>query len=271
MATDQHQPSGHPIPGTTAPDAVPAAGGSRHWFEDVADHLGGAYLRYSFTRGTAREVDALWDVLGLHPGCGVLDIGCGPGRHAGELARRGARVVGVDVSERFLGIAHRDTAPTASFVRADARRLPFAGCFDAAISLCQGAFGLNRTARDVGLPLGPDPDEGVLAAARAALRPGGTLALTAFSAYFQVRWLEDHDTFDPATGCNHERTEIRDERGATRPADLYTTCFTPRELCLLADKVGFEPLDVWSVAPGDYSARAPDLEHPEWLLLARRR
>ena len=53
-----------------------------HWFEDLADHLGPAYLRYSFTYGTEQEVDFLVSELGLPPGSRILDVGCGPGRHA---------------------------------------------------------------------------------------------------------------------------------------------------------------------------------------------
>ncbi|HEX8582053.1 MAG TPA: class I SAM-dependent methyltransferase, partial [Acidimicrobiales bacterium] len=113
-----------------------------HWFEAVADHLGAAYLRYSFTKGTAQEVAFLVDVLGLRPGQRVLDVGCGPGRHAHALARLGVEVVGVDVSARFVDLARRDAPPGATFVRADARDLAFDAEFDAAVSLCEGAFGL---------------------------------------------------------------------------------------------------------------------------------
>ena len=60
-----------------------------HWFEPVADHLGAAYLRYSFTKGTQQEVEFLIAEMGLVPGMRVLDIGCGPGRHARALAERG--------------------------------------------------------------------------------------------------------------------------------------------------------------------------------------
>ena len=63
---------------------------SIHWFEPIAEHLGAAYLRYSFTKGTVQEVDHLVGALGLEPGTRVLDVGCGPGRHAHELARRGS-------------------------------------------------------------------------------------------------------------------------------------------------------------------------------------
>src|SRR5262245_13242560 len=115
----------------------------RHWFEDVADHLGGAYLRYSFTMGTRQEVDFLVDALGLRPGDRVLDVGCGPGRHSHELARRGMEVVGLDISERFVELATTEAPSGATFVRGDARAMTFHDEFDVAISLCQGAFGLG--------------------------------------------------------------------------------------------------------------------------------
>ena len=76
-----------------------------HWFEPVAEHLGAAYLRYSFTKGTRQEVEYLVEALGLSAGQRVLDVGCGPGRHASELARRGVLVHGVDISERFVELA----------------------------------------------------------------------------------------------------------------------------------------------------------------------
>jgi hypothetical protein len=63
---------------------------------------------------------------------------------------------------------------------------------------------------------------------------------------------------------------IKDEGGRDADADLWTTCFTPRELRLLARSVGLEPLHVWGVEPGDYARRPPDLDHPEHLLVARR-
>jgi SAM-dependent methyltransferase len=236
-----------------------------HWFETLADHLGAAYLRYSFTKGTNQEVGFLVDALGLAPGMRVLDVGCGPGRHAHALAARGIEVVGVDISRRFVELAARDAPPGATFVRADARRLGFDGEFDAAISLCQGAFGL---AGGPGAPL--DGDGEVLAGIARALRPGGVAAVSAFSAYFQVRYLEDHDTFDAAAGVNHERTEVRDETGTPAPADLWTTCFTPRELRLLAAAAGLAVEAVWSVTPGAYARAAPTVDSPEFLLVARR-
>jgi SAM-dependent methyltransferase len=243
-------------------EAGPAAAPGGRWFEPIAAHAGAAYLRYSFTKGTEQEVDFLWSALGLVPGMRVLDVGCGPGRHAHALAARGAVVVGVDRSWDFVRLARERGAGRSSFVRADARALPVApGRFDAAVCLCQGGFGLLG---------GDDVEEGaVVSALLGALKPGRPAAVTAFSAYFQVRWLEEGDTFDPASGVNHERTTVRNEAGVEAPFDLWTTGFTPRELRLLVASAGGVVDGLWSVSPGAYAERRPDLDHPEWLVIAR--
>ena len=237
-------------------------------FEAVAAHARSAYLRYSFTKGTAQEVEFLTGELGLAPGWRVLDVGCGPGRHAHALADRGVDVVGVDRSMAFLseGRAARGAgAPaaggSAQRVRADARRLPFPlGCFDAVICLCQGGFGL----------LGGAGDVAAFAEMAACLRPGGRLAVSAFSSYFAVRHLEEGETFDADAGVNHERATVRSPDGEEAEFDLWTTCFTPRELRLLAAGADLSVDGLWSVTPGRYGRRPPDLEHPEWLLVATR-
>ena len=232
-----------------------------HWFEPIAEHLGSAYLRYSFTKGTAQEIDFVMTALDLKPGDRVLDVGCGPGRHAHELARRGMIVHGIDISRRFIDLATETAPPGATFARLDARAMTFQAEFDAAICLCQGAFGLMTAAGE---------NESVLAGIAAALTPGGGLALSAFSSYFAVKYHESA-TFDAATGVNHERTEVRNEQGVVTEVDLWTTCFTPRELQLMCERVGLDVVGLHSVEPGAYAATAPSTETPEFLVLARRR
>lgn len=223
-------------------------------FEALADHAGEAYLRYSFTKGTAQEVRFLAEVLDLRAGMRLLDVGCGPGRHAHALREFGVEVVGLDISLAFLL-----TAGPGAWVRADARRLPFrAGAFDAAISLCQGGFGL----------LGGYDDAGVLAEMAGVVKDGGRIAVSAFSSYFAVRHLEPGDAFDAGAGVNHERAEVRNPAGEPAEFDLWTTCFTPRELRFIAAQAGLAVDAIWSVAPGSYERRPPDLAHPEFLLVA---
>ncbi len=231
-----------------------------HWFEPVADHLGAAYLRYSFTKGTRQEIDFLVPALGLEPGMRVLDVGCGPGRHAHALAHRGIVVHGIDVSERFVQLAGDGAPPGATFERLDARDVAFDAEFDAAICLCQGAFGLMTADGD---------DATVLAGISRALRPGGRLALTAFSSYFVVKHWEGAD-FDADTGVNHERTEIRSEAGEVTETSLWTGCYTPRELRLLCAANGLAVDSITSVEPGAYGTDPPTADTAEFLLLATR-
>lgn len=231
-----------------------------HWFEDVADHLGAAYLRYSFTKGTEQEVEFLTVALGLEPGMRVLDVGCGPGRHARALAARGIEVLGIDISRRFVDLA-RDGAPHgATFERIDARELDFRAEFDAAICLCQGAFGLMTADGD---------DETVLAGISRALHLGGRMALTAFSSYFVMQHWEGAE-FDADTGVNHERTEIRNESGDVVETSLWTGCYTPRELRLLCRAHALSVDSISSVEPGRYGSDPPTTDTAEFLVLATR-
>ncbi len=249
---------------------------ARGWHE-FGDHLGSAYLRYSFTKGTAHEVDLLTALLGLEPGARLLDVGCGPGRHSNELARRGFSAHGIDVSDRFVQVAQSmagsEGLTGATFETTDATDLvdrdDLHGRFDGAISWCQGAFGSLAASpfSDAG---GAAGDLAVLEGMRACVRPGGAVAVGAFSALFQARHLEDSDDFDPLTGHNVELTELRSEAGDRRRAELDTTCFTPREVALLMERAGLAVEGSWSHTPGRRALRPLSVDEPEFVTLARR-
>lgn len=240
-----------------------------HWFEAMADHMGEAYLRYSFTKGTAQEVRFVIEHLGLKPGDRVLDVGSGPGRHALALAANGIKVVGLDISQRFVDLGNQSAISSAlennvQFIKGDARNLPFGTEFDAVISLCQGGFGLVGRTEDGAC------DDAVINGMAAALKPGGRLGVSAFSAYFMLRHLEDHDAFDASTGVNHERTAIRNADGVATEVDLWTTCFTPRELRLLLERAGLTVQAIHSVTPGSYETVKPTTNTPEFFAIANK-
>ena len=111
------------------------------------------------------EVKFLWKVLRLKKGSRVLDIPCGTGRHAVRLARRGASVLGVDITEEYLRTARRAAGKLANvrFVRGDMRRMPLENEFDAAINLWT-SFGYFEK---------PSDDVKTLRAVARALKPGG--------------------------------------------------------------------------------------------------
>ena len=231
------------------------------YFAAVGDRLGRNYLRYAFTKGTDQEVAFLLELLEVPAGGRVLDVGCGAGRHAVAFAKAGVSVTGVDVSERLLQVAAeaaRDAGVVASFFEVDARQMPFEDEFDAVVSICQGGFGL----------MGAD-DSVVLKRMAEAVKPSGRVVVTAFSGLYEAMLQRPEADFDVDSGIVHEKTTIRTEDGSDEEVDLWTSVYTPRELRLMAIGVGLIPEEVYSVDPGDFARRPPDLEHAEFLLVAR--
>jgi SAM-dependent methyltransferase len=114
------------------------------WYSDFFTELPNAFWRAAVPpAATAVEVAFLVRAAGLTPGSRVLDVACGSGRHALELARLGCRVTGVDVSAEAVGFARAaaDAAGLDVDLRVgDMRALPAVPGVDLAI--CMGnAFG----------------------------------------------------------------------------------------------------------------------------------
>lgn len=138
------------------------------WFDQW---FGEAYLRlypHRDDRDAERVVSLIETILPL-PGLRVLDLGCGPGRHAAQFHQRGARVVGFDRSMPLLSRAHhRLTDAGLQVVRGDMRRLPFRqGSFDLVVNLFT-SFGYFTDDRQHRIMLHEAAD---------LLRPGGTFVL----------------------------------------------------------------------------------------------
>jgi SAM-dependent methyltransferase len=116
------------------------------------------------------QVDSLLELADLEPGARVLDLCCGPGRHALELARRGFRVTGVDRTAAYLDAARQKAAEEGletEFVQEDMRRFVRPGAFDVAINLFT-SFGYFED---------PAQDLQVAKNLHASLRPGGKLVM----------------------------------------------------------------------------------------------
>lgn len=116
------------------------------------------------------EVARLIQLLDLAPEAAVLDLPCGPGRHALELARRGFRVTGVDRTAAFVTHAQQQAACAglvAEWRVEDMRTFRRPGAFDVVLNLFT-SFGYFADAAD---------DRRVLENLFASLRPGGRLVL----------------------------------------------------------------------------------------------
>ena len=153
---------------------------AKKWYEALFTDYAGTYDREPFTRGTIGECDFLESEIGGDRSVPILDIGCGTGRHAIELVRRGYRVTGIDLSPSQIEQARAKTVKgglVPDFRVADARALPFRGEFDMAVMICEGAFPLMET---------DEMNFEILRSAARALRPGGKLVMTTLNGLFPL-------------------------------------------------------------------------------------
>ncbi|GAB4245701.1 MAG: hypothetical protein OHK005_11220 [Candidatus Methylacidiphilales bacterium] len=95
----------------------------------------------------AEQLNFLLDSLGNPTGLRILDAGCGTGRMARELAARGAKVVGVDFSDKTIDLA-RKLSPDGliEYREGTVFDLPVDGPFDAIV--CTGVLSVACHSED---------------------------------------------------------------------------------------------------------------------------
>ena len=116
------------------------------WYKEFFEEMGIEYEEYPFTRNTENEVKWMIKEFLKDPGMKIIDVGCGTGRHVISLATKGYRnITAIDLSRSMIEaakeVAERKNVQV-DFSVCDARELSFENEFDAALCLCEGAFGL---------------------------------------------------------------------------------------------------------------------------------
>ena len=210
-----------------------------------------------------REVENAVALLGLEPGVAVLDLGCGPGRHSLELARRGFKVTGVDRTASHLDRARaraQEEGLNIEFVLEDMRAFCRPGGFDGAINLFT-SFGYFTD---------PEEDRKVVANLYQSLKPGGVLVLDTMgkevlARIFQERgwqerdgafWLQERSVSQGWGWMNNRWIFIKD--GERREFYVGHRLFSATELMALFRKGGFASTEVYGNlegAPYDHEAR----------------
>jgi len=232
------------------------------WFEQW---FGEEYLRLYPHRDDrdAEAAVALIDRVAPLAGRRVLDLACGPGRHAALLAARGARTVGLDLSLPLLARARRRTKGAVTFVRADMRRLPFApATFDLVVNLFT-SFGYFADDQQHGA---------VVRAAAELLSTGGVFVLDYFNATAVRATLVSHE--ERMIGAGRvviERRLSADDRFVVKQMHLLddgrsfverVRLFTPEDLTALLQVAGLTVRDRF----GDYDGAPAAPSAPRIIL-----
>jgi SAM-dependent methyltransferase len=220
---------------------------------------------------TLKEVDFVVEKLELEPGARILDVACGHGRHTVELARRGYRMTGVDLSPRSIELAReaaeRDGLEVA-FVQRDMREIDFEVEFDAAINLFT-AFGYFDE---------EDENQRVLDAVERALLPGGsflidTINLLGLTRRYQARMWEEHqgtpmlmlNEYDLLRGRNNSTWTFLKPDGSRTELRHSLRVYAPHELASMLERAGLAVVGSWGGFDGS------ELSVESWRLILRAR
>lgn len=164
--------------------------GVSSWRDDRPDFSTEAYdARWRQLEASGQNPHGEADLVMSYGPRSVLDAGCGTGRVAIELARRGVDVTGVDVDPDMLDTA-RAKAPQLDWKLADLAELELARSFDVAVA-----------AGNVMIFVAEQSRAGALAAIARHLAPGGLL-IAGFQQHFDARHLllADYDRMAAAAG-----------------------------------------------------------------------
>ncbi len=232
-----------------------------NWWETFFTGLVVDFWRAAMPPETTRaEADFFEKFLRARPGARLLDVPCGDGRLALELAARGYRVTGVDISEDFLAAAREGAASRTGpgpgpggppvplpveWRRSDMRDLPWREEFDGAF--CGGSsFGF----------LGDEGDLAFLKAVGRAIKPGTRFAIDSVKATeivlpeFRERYEMEvggirflaENRYDHETGWMQNRyTLARGGRSEVRLARHRV--YTCREVFSMLERAGFSRIE----------------------------
>lgn len=234
----------------------------KQWYESLFENYGKKYDNESFTQGTVGECDFIEKEIACDKSLEIIDIGCGTGRHSIELAKRGYKVTGIDLSESQLERAKEKAKEQnlhIDFQKRDARKLPFRSAFDLAIMLCEGAFPLMET---------DEMNYEILRSAYNVLRSPGKIIFTTLNGLFPLfNSVEEfcaettgegnatyrNHTFDLMTFRDSSVTTVEDDLGNTKELECNERYYVPSEITWLLKSLGFKKIEIYGAKLGVFS------------------
>ncbi len=200
------------------------------WYKEFFEEMGIEYEEYPFTRNTENEVKWMIKKVLKDTGMKIIDVGCGTGRHAISLAKKGyGNITGIDLSRSMIEaakeVAERKNVQV-DFSVCDARELSFENEFDAALCLCEGAFGLLEN---------DDENYKVFKAVHRSLIRHGIFILTTLNLFRD-------DKFDPMTCRLEFEEETTRKDGQKKKIKCSDRSYTFPELKWVLEQHGFKVL-----------------------------
>lgn len=248
----------------------------RQWYQELFSNYAEKYESESFTQGTQGEVDFIEKEIDYNKKIKILDIGCGTGRHAIELATRGYSITGVDLSDSMLKKSRENALNKGldiDFIQADARNLPFEKEFELAIMICEGAFPLMET---------DEMNFEILKNVAKALKPGGKLIFTTLNGLYPLfhsvkdfinssstTQTNKDNTFDLMTFRDQYQLEIEDDDGKKLVLECNERYYVPSEIKWLLKSLNFTKIDIVGCKLGEFSRKdSLTTEDYEMLVIA---
>lgn len=244
----------------------------KQWYEELFTNFAESYEKEVFTKGTLQEVEFIEKEIMFVKQKSILDIGCGTGRHSIELAKRGYKVTGIDLSMDQLNMARRkaeSAGVSIDFLQRDARDFCFDQQFDLAIMICEGAFPLMET---------DEMNFRILRNAAKSLKPGGKFILTTLNVLFPLfHSVKDfinnnsdmnslEHNFDFMTFRDYSKVVFDDDSGNKRLLYCNERYYAPSEMTWLLKSIGFVTVDIFGCELGNFS-REKQLSHDDYEML----
>jgi 2-polyprenyl-3-methyl-5-hydroxy-6-metoxy-1,4-benzoquinol methylase len=234
----------------------------KQWYEELFENYGQQYDRECFTHGTNGECDFIEKEINFNKSLKMLDVGCGTGRHAIELTKRGYNVTGIDLSESQLKRA-KEKAEVANlsidFQCQDARNLSFENEFDVAIMLCEGGFSLMET---------DEMNFEILKNVTKALKPHAKFIFTTSNGLFPLYHSVDeflssavedgnslckNNSFDLMTFRGNSIVAFEDDSGNKKTLACNERYYVPSEITWMLKSLGYNSIDIFGARLGEFS------------------
>ncbi|MBN2379538.1 class I SAM-dependent methyltransferase [candidate division WOR-3 bacterium] len=245
-----------------------------HWWQTFFDDSYGRMgLDVIETERTQKEVDFIISALELEKQERILDLCCGMGRHALELARRGfTGVTGLDYTQEYLDKAQTfklDEGLNVRFIQGDMRFIPFEQEFDACYNYFTSFGFFEKDAEN----------EKVIACVSKTLMPGGRFLIELMHRDFTIRrfharsWMD----YDGGLVLKAHEIDLAESRvigkwtfvkdGKVSSSDMRLRMYSLHEMIAMLERNGLRFVETW----GNTMKEPLTWDNPRMIVLAKKK